>query len=450
MKHLPFLEPHFRQISQQEAIICHHQSYSYQQLEESIANWQKELETTGSFEGKVVAIKSDFTLESVSLFLFLITQNAIIVPITKDSANLSERIEISHADFLFDLSKKEKIDILKFEPTKNELIEELRNRNHPGIVIFSSGTTGSPKAAIHDFTFLLEKYNQPGKAYRSIIFLLFDHWGGINTLLHILSKGGTACFIDSRDPDDICHYIQTHKIDLLPATPSFLNLILLKKSFLEYDLSSLKLITYGTEPMPEFTLKALHEALPKISLKQTYGLTELGVMKTKSKANDSLWLKLNDENYQIKIENDILFIKTKSSILGYLNAASPFDEEGWYNTGDKVICDGDWMKILGRESDMINVGGQKVFPSEIESFLMECPIVGDCTVYGEKNPFTGMHVACDIIPSEDNEWDKNEFRNQIKSFCKNKLEAYKIPVRINIVDQSNISERFKKIRKREY
>lgn len=450
MKHLPFLEPHFRHSAHHEAIICHNQSYSYQQLEEAIANWQKELETMDSFEGKVVAIRSDFSIESVSLFLFLITQNAIIVPITKDTANLSERLKISHADFLFDMGTDEKFEISKFESTKNELIEELRNRNHPGIIIFSSGTTGSPKAAIHDFTFLLEKYNQPGKAYRSIIFLLFDHWGGINTLLHILSKGGTACFIESRNPDDICHYIQTHKIDLLPATPSFLNLILLKKSFLEYDLSSLKLITYGTEPMPEFTLKALNKALPNITLKQTYGLTELGVIKTKSKSNDSLWIKFSDQNYQFKIVKDILFIKTKSSILGYLNATSPFDEEGWYNTGDKVICEGDWMKILGRESDMINVGGQKVFPSEVESFLMECPIVGDCTVYGEKNPFTGMHVACDIIPCDDNSLDKNEFRTQIKSFCKNKLEPYKIPVRINIVEQSKISERFKKIRKRDY
>lgn len=448
MNNLTFLQTHFDNSSEKIAIIDNGKYFSYYLLEQKINSWENVF--INSPEGKVVAVKSDFSINSVSLLLFLISKNAIIVPISADSKNTIERLRISEAELFIDFT----IDFPNIQYTGHQsthyLISEAKQKNHPGIIIFSSGTTGIPKAAIHDFNLLLERYSKPGKAYRSIVFLMFDHWGGINTLLHILSKGGTACFMESREPDAVCEFIQHHKIDLLPSTPTFLNLILLSKAYEFFDLSSLKIITYGTEPMPETTLKALNKAMPNVKLKQTYGLTELGVMQTTSKSDDSLWLKIGGEGYEYKIIDNILFIRTKSSILGYLNAESPFDSEGWYNTDDMVEVDGEWMRFLGRDSDMINVGGQKAFPSEIESVLLNCSIIDDCIVYGEKNPITGMHVACDVILNKN--FDKKEIakaRSIIKNHCKNFLDSYKIPVRINFIDRANISDRFKKIRKRE-
>lgn len=448
MNNLQFLSKQFEINSESIAIIDNGKYFSYQLLENKIKSWEKVFVTPP--EGKVIAVKSDFSINSVSLLLFLISKNAIIVPIAVDSKNTIERIQISEAELFIDFT----VDFPNIQDTgiisSHKLVSEVKQKKHPGIIIFSSGTTGIPKAAIHDFSLLLERYSKPGKAYRSIIFLMFDHWGGINTLLHILSKGGTACFMNSREPEAVCECIQKHKIDLLPSTPTFLNLILLSKAYETFNLSSLKIITYGTEPMPETTLKALTHALPNVKLKQTYGLTELGVMQTTSKSNDSLWLKIGGEGYEYKIIDNILFLRTKSSILGYLNAESPFDSEGWYNTGDMVEVDGEWIRFLGRNSDLINVGGQKAFPSEIESVLLNCSIVGDCIVYGEKNPITGMHVACDILLNKNTEnKDISTLRAIIKNHCKNHLDTYKIPVRINFIDHSKISDRFKKIRKRE-
>ncbi len=445
MNNLPFLETHFESNPESIAIIDNGKTFSYRLLELKIKAWENVFST--SPEGKVVAIKSDFSINSVSLLLYLITKKAIIVPISPESKNLDERIRISEAELFIDFTIDYPNIQLTGQKATHELISHLKTKQHPGIIIFSSGTTGTPKAAIHDFTSLLDRYSKPGKAYRSIVFLLFDHWGGINTLLHVLSKGGTACFIETREPDAVCEFIQDYKVDLLPSTPTFLNLLLLSKAAQTYDLSSLKTITYGTEPMHETTLKELNRILPNVKLKQTYGLTELGVMQTTSKSDDSLWLKVGGEGYETKIVNNILFIRTKSSILGYLNAENPFDSEGWYNTGDLVEVDGDWIRFLGRDSDMINVGGQKAFPAEIESTLLSCSIVGDCIVFGEKNPFTGMHVACDVLLNNSS-IDINEARNIIKNHCKGLLDSYKIPVRINFIDKSKISERFKKIRKR--
>jgi acyl-coenzyme A synthetase/AMP-(fatty) acid ligase len=205
------------------------------------------------------------------------------------------------------------------------------------------------------------------------------------------------------------------------------------------------MVTYGTESMPESTLLRLNNELPNVTFKQTYGLTELGVMRTISRANNSLWVKVGGEDYQTKIVDDILYIHTKSSIIGYLNADSPFDAEGWYCTGDRVAVDGEWIQFLGRDSDLINVGGLKVFPSEVESTILSIAWVADCVVFGEKNPITGNHVACNVVLNKTMELPTNP-ATEIKKWCKTKLDSYKIPARVNLVEETSFSERFKKIR----
>ncbi len=76
--------------------------------------------------------------------------------------------------------------------------------------------------------------------------------------------------------------------------------------------------------------------------------------------------------------------RSESAMLGYLNAPSPFDEDGWYDTGDQVETDGEYIRILGRKSEIINVGGEKVFPAEVESVFLEIPNVRDVLITAEK------------------------------------------------------------------
>ena len=297
---------------------------------------------------------------------------------------------------------------------------------------------------MHDFTHLLNKFKTQRATLRTITFLLFDHWGGINTLLYILSNVGLIGVPIVRSAEEVCEFIDKYKIELLPTTPTFINLILISKAFEKYDISSLKVVSYGTEMMPESTLKAFNKLFPDITLKQTYGLTELGVMRTKSESNDSLWLKVGGEDYKTKVVGDVLFIKAKTSILGYLNAPSPFDDEGWYDTGDRVEQKGDWIRFLGRENDIINVGGQKVFPAEVESVLMQIDNINEAAVFGKKNPIMGNVVAVKLVI--DKEESLSSIKGKIRKFCKDKLESYKIPVHIEIATETNVSERFKKVR----
>ena len=220
--------------------------------------------------------------------------------------------------------------------------------------------------------------------------------------------------------------------------------MLLSGGYKNYDLSSLKIISYGTEPMPEITLKRLNKAFPDVNLIQTYGLIELGVMSSKSKKDDSLWFKVGGKGYKTRIVDGILHIKAKSAMLGYLNASSPVTDDGWFITGDEVLQKGNYIKILGRKSEIINVGGEKVYPQEVENVIQEMDNVAEVTVFGEKNSIIG-NIVCAKIRLETNE-NKKQFIMNVKEFCQSKLETFKVPVKVLLSDENLYSSRFKKLR----
>jgi acyl-CoA synthetase (AMP-forming)/AMP-acid ligase II len=196
--------------------------------------------------------------------------------------------------------------------------------------------------------------------------------------------------------------------------------------------------------MPETTLKKFHELFPKIQLKQTYGLSELGILRSKSKGSDSLWVKVGGEDFKTRVVDGLLEIKAKSAMLGYLNAPSPFTEDGWFKTGDSVLTDGEYIKILGRQSEIINVGGEKVYPTEVESVIHEMDNIAEVTIFGKKNAITG-NMVCAKIRLE-NPSDPKEFSKTLKKFCRKRLQSFKVPVKIEIEEQKQYSARFKKIK----
>jgi acyl-CoA synthetase (AMP-forming)/AMP-acid ligase II len=132
-------------------------------------------------------------------------------------------------------------------------------------------------------------------------------------------------------------------------------------------------------------------------------------------------------------------------MLGYLNAPSPFSEDGWFNTGDAVEVDGEYIRILGRRSEIINVGGEKVYPVEVEHVLLGMPNVADVSVAGEPNPITGQVVSArfkPIVPE-----DLTQFRKKVRAYCATRLAPYKVPVRIPLAGEELYSKRLKKMRR---
>lgn len=422
------------------------QAFTYGSLLDTVAFWKHQLATHGVKPGQVVALEGDFSPQAIGLLLALIDGKAVVVPLTKAmEAHRTEFMDIAEVEVRvsFDAADEWQIERGTSE-VRNPITRQLIDLGQPGLVLFSSGSTGKSKAALHNFTALLEKFRVVRRQLCTLTFLLLDHIGGINTLFYALANGGTVVSVPSRDPEVVCHAIARHRVELLPTSPTFLNLLLISDAYRHHDLSSLKRITYGTEVMPETTLRRIHEVLPNVELQQTYGLSELGILRSKSKDSHSLWVKVGGEGFETKVVNGVLWIRAQSAMVGYLNAPSPFDEQGWMNTEDVVEVDGDYIRILGRRTEIINIGGEKVYPAEIEDVLMQMKNIRDATVYGEKNPITGKIVVARVNLFEPE--PLMPLKNRIRAFCRDKLAPYKIPIKVEITEDEQFSARYKKAR----
>ncbi len=420
--------------------------YTYQELLGYVENDLKKLREQISVP-LVVSVEADFSPHAAALLLALVELGCIVVPLTESVAHKKDEFkEIAEVEASIVLKKDDSFMFHKEDRSaSHDILAKLKQERHPGLVLFSSGSTGKSKAAVHDFLPLLEKFKVERKCMRMLTFLLFDHIGGVNTLLYVLSNTGCIITLDSRQPEAVCRSIEKYNAEVLPTSPTFINLLLLSEAYKKYDLSSLKMVTYGTEAMPESTLERFHALFPNVKMLQTYGLSEIGIMRSKSKASDSLWVKIGGEDFQTRVVDGLLEIKAKSAMLGYLNAPSPFTEDGWFKTGDEVLVDGEYFRILGRRSEMINVGGQKVFPAEVESVLQEMEGVEDVAVSGEANPMLGNIVKARVKLSTGE--DAAAFKKRLRSFCKGRLESFKVPQKVILVDHMMTGERFKKMRR---
>jgi acyl-CoA synthetase (AMP-forming)/AMP-acid ligase II len=323
---------------------------------------------------------------------------------------------------------------------KNALLEKIRLKKHSGLVLFSTGTTGKPKAILHDLSLFLKRFETPRPSLVTLNFLLFDHIGGLNTLLHTLFNKGVVIVPPDRTPESILETCSKYKVEVLPATPTFLRIMLLSGLVPEKVPESLKIITYGTEMMDQHTLKELCNLLPKVDFRQTYGMSELGIVRVKSKARDSLYMKIGGEGIQTRVVDNVLQIKSNTRMIGYLNSSSPFGKGGWYDTKDIVQEKEDFIKITGRSSDVVNVGGLKFMTSDVERVALNFPNVRFVKALSRKNPITGEHIEIIVEPKEEKKFKLKDY----KLFLKESLEAHMVPRRIT-VDKISIGHRFKKL-----
>src|SRR5262249_44740097 len=155
------------------------------------------------------------------------------------------------------------------------------------------------------------------RGWRTVLFLMMDHFGGVNTLLSVLAYGGVSICLEERSPEAVCRAIARARAELLPTTPTFLNMILASGARRHHDLSSVRMITYGTEPMPHSTLQRVREIFPDAELKQTYGLSELGVLHSQSPDPSSLWVRIGGAGFETRVVNGVLHIRSNSSMVGY-------------------------------------------------------------------------------------------------------------------------------------
>lgn len=426
------------------------QEYMYRQLLEAVHTLDAEFSEKIP-AGASVALLGDYTLSGIASLLWLFGNGNVVVPIAGSAeVDCEDRMQEAFCRYVLDARAGEGVPVFaerQGEVGTHQLLEQLRAKGHAGLVLFSSGTSGKPKAMIHDLDQLVDAYaDRKQRNLSLIIFLLFDHIGGINTLLNALATGSFLVAPEQRDAEEVAGLIEKYRVAILPTSPTFLNLLLVSEAHRQHDLSSLRIITYGTEPMPASLLSRLREVFPKVRFLQTFGTSETGILRTDSKSSDSLFIKLDDPNIEYKVVDGELWLRSKTQILGYLNySMENFTEDGWFRTGDRVeVSEDGYLRILGRTKEMINVGGEKVSPAEVESVILEVPGVVDCTVFGQTSPITGQIVAAKVVIREG--CDEATMKTAIRSHCSQKLARYKVPVKITFSDAALFGSRFKKKR----
>lgn len=321
------------------------------------------------------------------------------------------------------------------------------------LVLFTSGTSGAPKAVLHDFESMLNSKlpsRQKNRNHKMLLILSIDHIGGFNTLLQCLSHGLTLVIPNSLSAHDVLKAIERWKVNILPASPTFLRIILLdiQSGEMQYDLSSLKLITLGAEVVDVSVVNKIRRFIKNVKVSQTYGTTEIGIVKVSTHPENPLLFKIDDDNYDYTIVNQELLIKPRLISPRYINVEkSILEADGYYHTGDLVREEkSGYLRIIGRKKDFINVGGAKVLPIEVEEQVMKIDYIEDVTVYAIPNQITGESVGCDVVISPKIQIDDEKIKNEIRRICALNLDRHKIPVKIRILKDVKFTNRLKKSR----
>ena len=208
------------------ALMWRNESWSFTQLCDGCDAWLGQLAQHGVKPGDTLAICGDYSPKLCALLLAAVLNRNSMIPLASATAPRWNRLmERAQVQFAVRFDSDDSWHVTSFDcAVSHPLLRQLEERDAPSLVLFSSGSTGESKASVLDFDRLLAKFEVPRPAYRTLVFLLLDHIGGINTLLHGLCHGGTIVTTREHSPDAVCAAIEAHRIQLLPTTPTFLRI----------------------------------------------------------------------------------------------------------------------------------------------------------------------------------------------------------------------------------
>jgi acyl-CoA synthetase (AMP-forming)/AMP-acid ligase II len=311
-------------------------------------------------------------------------------------------------------------------------------------VLATSGTTAEPKLVAHTLVSLSRTTRVSASAQGDV-----PHWGllyeyarfaGLQVVLQALLSGGSLVAPDMTQPlERQLEQLADANVTHLSATPTmWRKIVMLPQS----DRLSLKQISLGGEIADDRILKVLATRYPLARVTHIYASTEAGVgfsVKDGHAGFPASFLDRPPAGVELRVVDGRLYVKSRKASAAYLGSQSAFsDSEGWVDTGDNVRVDGDRVTFLGRDSGVINVGGNKVHPEEVERTLLMHPAVRFARVFSKKSPITGALVVAEIILGEQAS-DEAALRGEIRSFAADHLDAYKVPAMIKVVADVEIS-----------
>ncbi len=333
----------------------------------------------------------------------------------------------------------------KAEENKNISETFLKSR----FIVRTSGSSGMMfKLIEHSTENFFSKYEKVGPHFeKTYAFSPAESIAGIETLLEVLfHQKSLVTGLDLYDPVHVCSLLKKYKVDYFQTTPTFLSMMIISKQ-LSSELNGLQKIAYGSEPSLLSALNEFKKILPDTELMHTYGMSEIGILKTLTDIEDPTRF-VPDEHYNpFKIVEGLLQVQSLTRMNRYLNAVelpSPLGKD-WFNTNDRAVLEKGYLKVIGRSEDLINIGGRKFYPIELENLLMNISGVQDVTILSEKNEMIGSVITAVFVLNR--ETDEAEFRKNYKSYCRDHIVSYMHPHKIRLEKDLTLAPRMKKMRK---
>lgn len=324
-----------------------------------------------------------------------------------------------------------------FELNSDNLIQKINNAKEWKITLFTSGTTGVPKKISHSLDSISRYVKKEEKRSSDVWGFAYNptHMAGLQVFLQALFNQNSIIRLFGVQRDECLDLISRFKITNISATPTFYRLLLPA----DRVLNSLNGLTSGGEKFDETTLHQLQKMFPNSKIRNVYASTEAGTLFA---AKGNVFTIKPELIQYVKVVDNELYIH--HSLMGFSESINIVD--GWYATGDLIeILENEPLsfKFISRKSEMINTGGYKVNPNEVEEVIRDMEGVKEVYVYGKKNSLLGNIVCCEIVGNKKLE------EKEIRIYLQNKLQEFKIPRIMKFVDSLSITRTGKLSRKQE-
>ena len=298
-------------------------------------------------------------------------------------------------------------------------------RSKSKITIFTSGTTGQPKKIVHSIS-TLTRFVRLGDKYKGQIWAYAynpTHMAGLQVFFQAFENQNTLINVFNQSREYVYHQIVDKKITHISATPTFYRLLLPFKK--EYE--SVIRVTLGGEKSDQHLYDSIKKIFPNAKINNVYASTEAGTLFA-SKGDCFQIPKTIKEKFKI-VDDELLIHK---SLLG--NSDSFVFTDDYYHSGDLIEWvdkDNYLFRFKSRKNELINVGGYKVNPGEVEAAIMDIPGVHQAMVYGKSNSILGNVLCAEIALEHGIELKELD----IKKTLSTQLQDFKIPRRIKFVDK---------------
>ena len=301
----------------------------------------------------------------------------------------------------------------------------------PQVIVATSGTSGPPKLVDHSWDSLLAAARLSEQWHCLGWLLVYDatRWAGIQVWLQALLTGGRLVVPASRDPDVVARALADEAVSILPATPTLLRRLLSSADPAILAKSSLDRITLGGEASDGPLLQQAQATFPKAKITQVYATTELGEVYRVADSRPGFpatWIgKALPGGARVSLRRD-------GELLVRLSR-----DTAEIATGDLVERRGDRYEFTGRRSDVIMVGGAKVYPKRVEEVIRGVAGVVEARVYGLPSAVTGELVAAEIVLAEPlvEGQSPESVRAAVLEACRSALEPHSVPRIVDLVKQ---------------